>query len=1787
MKYKSNNQIHFFVDKLLSSKIRYFHKPDCYSKPGKRFDKSINPFTIIRFILFAILASNNASLFSISLPYNNSGSITSEYFASVPLKAATQDGQPPVARCKNITVNLNSDGNITITPANVDGGSVDFDGTIVSMTVVPDRFDCSDIGDNTVTLTVTDNEGLSSLCNATVFVRDNLPPVMRCRNTTLYLDIKGTATLNVSEIDNGSSDNCPAGMYLNASRTTFNCSDIGSPVPVILTGTDASGNNSTCTAFVTVIDTISPRIITRTFTLALDDSGSGTLTASDIDNGTFDNCGPVSLSVSPSSFNCGNQGENNVTITASDAYGNSSSRNVTVTVTSTLKITGITLNDCNTALSYALYYSTVEGGSGSYTYFWKGLDPASLPFIEVLPFWPYLIFRNTSTSPTPYYNNTMPAGTYGIQLTVTDGNGCADSSVIVINSSGPLFNNINLKYSDACPGDTKVYSVPWEPGAVYEWEVINGTRLTSVEDTSRIEVLWDLGSPAGEVRATVTKTNLLGIICSYFINETVTLKPADNPAFDDPVTDVCAGTETTYNLTQTYSLTQWTVTGGNITSGGNPSDNFVTVLWGNGPAGTITVNAGNESTCSGSATLDISISNLSGSLTSLTDITCNGSADGSVTAEAVTGSGMPPYMYSLDGGVWQNSGTFTGISPGNHVIIIRDAFLCTFTLPFVINQPLVLSVTISSQEDVNCHGGSDGSVTVTASGGVPPYVFSLDGGAFQSSGLFSGLPAGSYFITVRDANGCLRNVEAYIAEPAEPLAGTIAATDVLCSGESTGSIDITITGGSAPYSYLWSNGASTKDILNIPAGDYSVTVTDANGCVIVLSATVSEPDSKVTGTILSQTNVLCFGESTGSVTIAGSGGTSPYEYKIGTGDYQSSGNFINLGAGNYIVTIRDANLCTADIPVTITQPAAPLSGNTVSLTNVACYGDATGSITVAGSGGTSPYEYSADGGAFQVSGLFTGLDAADHIIIVRDANMCLFSFTVTVTQPSGPLESAILSLEDVKCHGGNDGRVTVNASGGTPPYQYSINSGSSWQSSGVFSNLTAGSYIVTIRDSSLCTDVLTVEIDEPSSSLDVSVSKTDVVCYGASDGTATASATGGTPPYNYSWNTVPVQTGASAINLPAGTYIVTVTDLNGCIDTASVTITQPEAISVSAVVTDVLCHGENSGSIVITVVNGTAPFTYLWNNGATTKDLEDITAGTYTVVVTDVNNCNGTTTATVDEPPPLSVQMNIMNVLCFGESTGAIQLSVSGGTAPYTYLWSNGETTRDINNIPAGLFTVTITDANLCETVVSGDVLQPDNELTVALISVNHVTEYGGNDGNFTVAASGGTPPYQYMIGSGTPGPTGYFGSLTAGTYIVTAIDANLCTAQISVTISQPSIPLTGFSTSQTDVLCYGGNNGSLTVTGWGGTSPYEYSIDGSTYQTSGTFSNLIAGLYNIRVRDAVMDIVIVPVYISEPEPLQVAASYSDLSCRGDSSGTATVTVSGGVWPYSYSWNTSPVQTNATATGLKAGNYTVTVTDANGCVAAYNIIIGEPESEVSLTVTSVNIPCAEGTGGSASVTATGGTPPYTYSWNTSPVQTTQTISGLTAGTYTVTVTDANGCIKTAMVEIFSPSPIVITATVADASCPDSPDGSVSLTVSGGTPPYNVIWEDGSNGLSRSELLPGSYSVIVTDANACASSLTVEINFTGSAECLVIPQIITPNNDGYNDLWIIKNIQLYPNAEVFIYNRWGKLIFRTKNIADNPWDGRSDGVLVPTDSYHYILYLNDGSKPRTGVITVIR
>ena len=1772
---------------------------------------------------------------------------------------------PPVAVCKNITVQLGTNGTVTITGSDVNGGSYDPDGTVTSMVVSPNTFNCSQTGTNSVTLTVTDDEGLSSACNAVVTVEDKLPPVMTCRNYTVYLNAEGKGTLTSSDINNGSSDNCTAGLFMYISKTDFNCSDIGSPVTVNLIGTDASGNSSSCSSQITVLDTISPVINYKPFELVLGSSGTATLLPSDLNNGSFDNCGSVTLSVSPDTFSCGDLGQNTVTLTASDVHGNSSSRSATINVSSTLNITSMALSSCDLSPTLALFTSDQDGGDGNYSYFWRGLDAAIKPFMVIIPFPPSLQLSNTSTLEAPFFNNAISNNYYDIRLVVTDGNGCKDSSEITINKTGAIINNQTFRHSDACEGEIKTYSVNYKNDATYSWSVTNGTILNSNPDTSRISIRWNLGVVQGTIVTTVHEPNSLftGGQCESMLIDTVTIIPVPTPLFNNPATNVCSNSINTYTLTSAHAYQSWTVTGGVITAGGKVPDNFVTVRWGNGTAGSISVSVGNNSSCTGSIVLNVSVFNLAGTITSLSDITCNGGSDGSVTVSADPGTGMAPYTYSLDGGTFQAVGTFTGISLGNHTIRIRDALLCVYDLPFVIDQPAPVSGTVSALVNVSCFGGTNGSATITASGGVLPFQYRLNAGALQSSNIFNGLSAGSYVVTIQDSHGCSGNVQFSVTQPSVPLSGSASVTNVSCFGESTGRIDLTVTGGTEPYTFLWNNGATvediiniaagnynviitdasgctstvaetviqpgsaltgtvvitkvlcyggttgavnltanggtppysfvwnngatTEDILNIPAGSYSVVITDANGCTTSLIASVTQPSAAVTGSVVSQTNVSCFGGNNGTFSVSGIGGVSPYDYQMGAGAFQSSGTFGSLTAGTYNITIRDANMCSFVLTLNITEPSSALSGSIISQTDVLCFGDASGNITVSGSGGTSPYVYNIDGGAFQASGTFNSLTAGAHAVIVRDNNLCTFNLPVTIIQPVSSLNGSIVSQTDVKCFGETTGYVTVTGSGGTAPFTYSIDGGA-FQTSGLFENLGAGIHNVTVRDLNLCQRLVPVIIIQPASPLAVATTHTDVLCYGGTTGTATAVPSGGTAPYTYIWSTDPAQTTALATGLPTGSFTVTVTDINGCVSSGTVTVTQPsEALAAAPVASDVSCNGGSDGSISITVSNGTLPATFLWSNGATTEDLDNIAVGTYSVTVTDANGCKANASATISQPAALTGNITTAPVACFGESTGSCHLTVSGGTLPYSFLWNNGAVTEDIDNLASGNYSVTVTDSKGCTVVINASLSQPSSAVMGSITSKSDVTVYGGNDGSVTISGSGGTSPYEYSLNSGAFQASGTFSSVSAGIHTLTVRDAGMCTYNVTVTITQPWIPLTANIVAQTNVSCQGGDNGSVTVAGWGGTLPYVYSLDGGLFQDSGTFSSLNAGTYTIKVRDVAMDVFEVTVTIAETESMNVAVSGEDVHCYAGTTGSVTAIVTGGATPYGYSWNTIPEQLTSTATDLPAGTYTVTVTDANGCIASNNVIISQPAVDMTISITQFSVLCSGGTTGSATAVVTGGLAPYTYSWDTSPEQTKETATDLSAGTYNITVTDSYGCIKTGSVAVTEPQPLSIESSATAASCPDSEDGSITLTIAGGTGPYGILWSDGAGIQNRARVWPGRYGVVVTDKNGCAKSIVTDVDYTWTFNCVVIPQIITPNNDGFNDEWRIKNIDLYPNAEVRVFNRWGKLVFSTKNLSDNPWDGRLNGKLVPTDSYHYILYLNDGSEPRSGVISVIR
>jgi len=459
-----------------------------------------------------------------------------------------------------------------------------------------------------------------------------------------------------------------------------------------------------------------------------------------------------------------------------------------------------------------------------------------------------------------------------------------------------------------------------------------------------------------------------------------------------------------------------------------------------------------------------------------TEPSCYGASDGSVTITA--SGGTPPYTIQLIdwtnfipiGSVVTASGiaTFNGLASSLYLVSAKDASAGSpFPLFFNIGQPaeLLLSATPTN---ITCNGLTDGKITASASGGTTNYDYTLKAGGITLSTLsssgsieFTGLAAGTnYTVEVDDAHGCGPVVSGSltIVNP-DALSGSITAhTDILCFGTSTGSITATATKGTAPYEYSIDGGAyqASGTFNGLAAGNHTVAIRDVNLCNITLPAyALTQPASAVSGSISAQTNVSCFGGNNGAVTVAGAGGVGPYQYSLDGGAFQASGTFGTLTAKTYTVTVKDVNSCTKDVTVTITEPASGVGGSITSQTNVLCFGDNSGSVTVAGIGGTAPYQYSLNGGVYQVSGTFGTLTSGPYTVTVKDAGGCTFPVAVTITQPANALTGSISSQTNVTCFGNLSGSVTVTGVNGTTPYQYSFQGGA-YSATNTFNSLAAG-----------------------------------------------------------------------------------------------------------------------------------------------------------------------------------------------------------------------------------------------------------------------------------------------------------------------------------------------------------------------------------------------------------------------------------------------------------------------------------------------------------------------------------------------------------------------------------------------------------------------------------------------------------------------------------------------------------------------------------------------------------
>jgi len=852
--------------------------------------------------------------------------------------------------------------------------------------------------------------------------------------------------------------------------------------------------------------------------------------------------------------------------------------------------------------------------------------------------------------------------------------------------------------------------------------------------------------------------------------------------------------------------------------------------------------------------------------------------------------------------------------------------------------------------------------------------------------------------------------------------------------------------------------------------------------------------------------------------------------------------------------------------VTCTNPTAlNVTTATTPATCGACNGLAGANVT---SGGVAPYSYVWSNG--QTTQLATGLCAGPVYVTITDAGCDRLVDTVNITV-SGGVTANIVASVNATCAGVCNASATVSASGGVPPYTYlwsSVN-----QTSQAASGLCAGNYTVTLTDANQCSSTVTVTITSPLV-LSATTANTNVLCNGGNNASAVTTATGGTAPFNYLWSNG--QATSTTSSLTAGTYTVTITDANNCTSTASVTITEPQVLTSVAVNTNVLCNGGNTGTAAVSASGGTAPVTYLWSNGQQTQIATPLTAGTYTVTITDANNCTTTSSITVTEPTLLTSTLLNTNVLCNGGNSGSAAINASGGTSPVTYLWSNGQQTQVATPLSAGIYTVTITDANNCTTTNSVTITEP--MVLTSTASNTNVLCNGGNTGNATVSTTGGTAPISYLWNNGQT--SAIASSLIAGTYIVLITDANNCTTTSSVTVTQPTA--LSVTPSNTNNVCHGGNTANANVTVAGGTSGYTYNWSNGVATSS--VSNLMAGHYTVTVADANGCTITAVAIITEPAAVvaNIQASQNVL-CNGQCNGSSTASVSGGSGPYNYLWSNGQVTAGISA--VCAGNYTVTVTDANNCPAVTSVIINEPPILLS-SIPAVN-PICDGETTNASVVAIGGAPMYSYAWSNGQHSNTITIGAGMPTFYTVTVTDANGCIDTASVTIVvNPTPFVDagrdTTILAGTSIMLSATGSTGLY--SWSPTTALSSPNSSTPIANPEKTI-TYIVYVTDIDGCRNQDTITI-YVEDYLTLYIPSAFTPG-DSKNNIFYAYGIGI-SDFEFYIFDRWGTLVFESKDPGVG-WDGTFKGQVVPQDVYVYLAKaksVTGKSITKTGSITMI-
>ncbi len=1142
-------------------------------------------------------------------------------------------------------------------------------------------------------------------------------------------------------------------------------------------------------------------------------------------------------------------------------------------------------------------------------------------------------------------------------------------------------------------------------------------------------------------------------------------------------------------------------------------------------------------------------------------ISCFGDAGGEIKPNPSGGTGNYSYMWTGPEGFSSTESNLQNLSAGFYSLKVADENGAIVEATYKITEPkeLILSEATDLQVPVACYGDSNGSFSIKIDqASLAPFTISL-GTMGENQAIrtipdfssetftFDNLSGNQYWVTVEDANGCIKRLDNILVDQPETglqltdieLSG-FNGFEVSCAGAMDGSIKFNVSGNQGPISYSWTgpNGftSNKSNIEGLAAGNYEVLVLDENGCTLSENFLINAPEPLSLVDEVSNYNgfgVHCNGGNEGFIylNISGGSGKTKIQWSGPDGFISEDSRLENIFPGTYHVSITDSNGCEINKTYTLTEPQGlEVAELTEEKVNVSCYGQETGVFAAAinrTSAGPYKYELKNEAGDLidaspfttETKWFFTNLPAEKYVITISDANDCFKEIdNLEITQPLTGLQIDEVSISsfngfNISCSEAADGWIEVITSGGSGNNIYK------W-----------------------------------------------------------------TGPENFSADT------PSITNLVPGDYHLTIVDQNGCEAlTEIINLIEPKPLLINSEVGinnghGISCNGANDGHIKLDPSGGTGMHSILWTgpDGFTSNalSLTNLSPGIYTVDVKDENGCEVSEQFDITAPDPLSLTLvESVAVSCYGEASGSISLLTEGGIVDtYNYKWTKNGLPVTLNSpnpegLSSGTYAVTVTDANGCQVKSAPIVIsQPSAPLEVVM-EQTEVSCYDANDANLSIAIQGGVKPYQISWNIGATQSS--FEGIGPGFYQVTVTDANGCKIIKETTIEE--VPVFKIDPVINPISCFGATDGSIMLNLEGGKAPVKATWAHGPEQSS--IYNLEPGIYTVYLEDASGCIIERSFNLHEPELLVAEGHVKDaFSCDNGQSGEISLTVSGGRAPYSYRWSNgeeSPFISN-----LTNGSYSVVVTDQSGCKVSHTFEVNRPDPiAINLSNTTTAQCNPRKIIENYSINIDGGVAPYSIDWSSGEVfDEGYRMEANAPGNYQVTVTDGNGCVQTKSFAVKNNILLVKGDYLSDAF-PIYGENLVNFDVqfinksNGNIGLYYWDFGDGSNSLEASPTYryksPGTYKVTLTatDIWGCETSTSFSIKITDFF--LKTPNVFSPNGDGLNDYFFPKFLNIN-SLVIIIMNSWGEIVYQSEDLKDLGWDGSFRGQKASPGNYIYKL-----------------